>query len=70
VAFGRMADAAGQLKKGDRVELRGQLRTREFVKSADSSKQRITEVRVTSLKKLEPAAAKQQPVAEQAMLTA
>jgi single-strand DNA-binding protein len=61
VAFGRVASAASQLKKGDRVELRGQLRSREFAKSPDSPKQRITEVRITSLRNLGPAA-KRQPV--------
>jgi single-strand DNA-binding protein len=67
VVFGKIVERAAQLKKGDRVEVHGRLSTREFLK--DSAKQRITEVRLTALKKLEPAAQQQlavPPAAEQA----
>ena len=58
VVFGRLKEFAATLKKGDHVQIQGQLRTREYDKPADSTKkasikQRITEIRVTSILKLD-----------------
>ena len=58
VVFGRLNDFAATLKKGDHVQIQGQLRTREYEKPAEgknkaSIKQRITEIRVTSILKLD-----------------
>jgi single-strand DNA-binding protein len=58
VVFGRLKDFAATLKKGDHVQIQGQLRTREYDKPAEgkkkeSIKQRITEIRVTSILKLD-----------------
>jgi single-strand DNA-binding protein len=53
VVFGRLALAAAVLKKGDYVHVQGQLQTREYNGGKDSEKQRITEVRVSSVLKVE-----------------
>jgi single-strand DNA-binding protein len=58
VVFGRLTDLAGTLKKGDHVQIQGQLRTREYEKTAEgmkksATKQRVTEIRVTSILKLD-----------------
>lgn len=58
VVFGRLTDLAGTLKKGDHVQIQGQLRTREYEKTAEdkkksAAKQRVTEIRVTSILKLD-----------------
>lgn len=58
VVFGRLKEFAATLKKGDHIQIQGQLRTREYDKPADgkkkaSIKQRITEIRVTSILKLD-----------------
>lgn len=58
VVFGRLAEFAATLKKGDHVQIHGQLRTREYDKPAEgkkkaATKQRVTEIRVTSIFKLE-----------------
>ena len=60
VVFGRLAAGAGTLKKGDHVHVQGQLQTREYEKnngSNDSAKQRVTEIRVSSVFKVERLAA-------------
>ena len=62
VVFGRLTAFASTLKKGDHVQIQGQLRTREYVK--DESKKTVTEIRATSILKLDrshkqPAAADQ-----------
>jgi single-strand DNA-binding protein len=51
VAFGRLADLAGSLRKGDHIQVQGQLRTREYVK--DDTKKTVTEIRVRSILKLD-----------------
>jgi single-strand DNA-binding protein len=51
VVFGRLNAVAGALKKGDHVQIQGQLRTREYAKNAD--KKAVTEIRVTSILKLD-----------------
>jgi single-strand DNA-binding protein len=53
VVFGRLAQAAAALKKGDYVNVQGQIQTREYNGGKDSEKHRITEVRVASLLKVE-----------------
>ena len=53
VVFGRLAQAAALLKKGDHVHIQGQLQTREYNGGKDSEKQRITEIRVSSVFKVE-----------------
>ena len=59
VAFGRqLSDFAASLKKGDYVQIQGQLRSREYEKPAVSKKdapvtQRVTEIRVSSIVKLD-----------------
>jgi single-strand DNA-binding protein len=51
VVFGPLTTFAATLKKGDHVQIQGQLRTREYVK--DEVKKTVTEVRGTSIVKLE-----------------
>lgn len=51
VVFGRLTAIASALKKGDHVQIQGQLRTREYVK--DAGKKSVTEIRVTSIVKLD-----------------
>ena len=51
VVFGRLTAFAATLKKGDHVQIQGQLRTREYVK--DEAKKTVPEIRVTSILKLE-----------------
>jgi single-strand DNA-binding protein len=56
VVFGRLTTLAATLKKGDHVQIQGQLRTREFEKPADKTgtgKHRVTEIHVTSILKLD-----------------
>jgi len=64
VVFGRLTTLAATLKKGDHVQIQGQLRTREYVK--DEAKKAVTEIRVTSILKLDrshkqPATAQGEP---------
>ena len=51
VVFGRLTAFAATLKKGDHVQIQGQLRTREYVK--DDAKKTVPEIRVTSILKLD-----------------
>jgi single-strand DNA-binding protein len=51
VVFGRLTALAATLKKGDHVQIQGQLRTREYVK--EEAKKTVTEIRVTSILKLD-----------------
>lgn len=51
VVFGRLTAFASSLKRGDHVQIQGQLRTREYVK--DEVKKTVTEIRVTSILKLD-----------------
>ena len=51
VVFGRLADLASSLRKGDHVQVQGQLRTREYAK--DATKKTVTEIRVRSILKLD-----------------
>ena len=49
--FGRLTALASALKKGDHVQIQGQLRTRQYAK--DAGKKSVTEIRVTSILKLD-----------------
>lgn len=58
VVFGRLSEFAATLKKGNHVQIQGHLRTREYQKPADNQNQstilqRVTEIRVTSILKLD-----------------
>jgi single-strand DNA-binding protein len=53
VGIGRLAQPASALKKGDHVHIQGQLQTREYSTGQTAEKQRITEVRVSALFKVE-----------------
>ena len=60
VVFGRLTELAAELKKGDHVQIQGELRTREYEKPSEGkneapAKQRVTEIRVTSILKLDRA---------------
>jgi single-strand DNA-binding protein len=61
VVFGRLTALAATLKKGDHVQIQGQLRTREYLK--DEAKKTVTEIRVTSILKLDQS--HKQPAAAQ-----
>ncbi len=54
VAFGRLADTTAALKKGNHVHVQGQLQTREYTGAKTPDKHRITEIRVSSVLKVEP----------------
>ena len=53
VVFGRLTALAATLVKGDHVQVQGQLRTREYQNDSETAKQRVTEIRVTSILKLD-----------------
>jgi single-strand DNA-binding protein len=53
VVFGRFAQAAAVLEKGDYVHVQGHLQTREYNSGKDPEKQRVTEIRVSSVLKAE-----------------
>lgn len=58
IVFGPLTQLASELIKGDHVQIQGQLQTREYEKPAEgkkkaAAKQRVTEIRVTSIVKLD-----------------
>jgi single-strand DNA-binding protein len=58
IAFGKLAEMAGTLLKGDHVQIQGHLQTREYQKPAEgkkktADKQRSTQIRVVSILKIE-----------------
>ncbi len=57
VVFGPLTELASTLKKGDHVQIQGQLRTREYENTPEGGKagikRRVTEIRVTSILKLD-----------------
>ena len=55
VVFGKLSDFAGTLKKGAHIQVEGELRSREYDSKKTDSKQRIWEVRVDSILKLDRA---------------
>jgi single-strand DNA-binding protein len=63
VVFGKLSEFAGTLKKGAHLQVEGELRSREYDSKKTDSKQRIWEVKVDSILKLdraEKAAAEEQ----------
>ena len=55
VVFGKLSEFAGTLKKGAHIQVEGELRSREYDSKKTDSKQRIWEVRVDSILKLDRA---------------
>jgi single-strand DNA-binding protein len=55
VVFGMLAEFASTLKKGAHIQVEGELRSREFTSKKTDSKQRIWEIRVASILKLDRA---------------
>jgi single-strand DNA-binding protein len=55
VAFGKLAEFAGTLTKGAHVQIEGELRSREYASKKTDSKQRIWEIRIDSILKLDRA---------------
>jgi single-strand DNA-binding protein len=55
VVFGKLAEFAKTLTKGAHVQVEGELRSREYDSKKTDSKQRIWEIRVTSILKLDRA---------------
>ena len=53
VVFGKLAEFAGTLTKGAHVQVEGELRSREYDSKKAESKQRIWEIRVDSILKLD-----------------
>jgi single-strand DNA-binding protein len=55
IVFGKLAEFAGTLTKGAHVQIEGELRSRECASKKTDSKQRIWEIRVDSILKLDRA---------------
>ena len=55
VVFGKLSDFAKTLTKGAHVQLEGELRSREYESKKTNSKQRVWEIRVSSILKLDRA---------------
>ena len=55
VVFGKLAEFAGTLTKGAHVQIEGELRSREYASKKTDSKQRVWEIRVDSILKLDRA---------------
>jgi single-strand DNA-binding protein len=55
VVFGKLAEFAGTLTKGAHVQIEGALRSRDYASKKTDSKQRIWEIRVDSILKLDRA---------------
>jgi single-strand DNA-binding protein len=55
VVFGKLAEFAKTLKKGAHIQLEGELRSREYTSKKDNSTQRVWEIRVNSILKLDRA---------------
>ena len=55
VVFGKLSEFAGTLKKGAHIQVEGELRSREFESKKTDSKQRIWEIKVDSILKLDRA---------------
>ena len=55
VVFGKLSEFAGTLKKGAHVQVEGELRSREYESKKTDSKQRICEIKVDSILKLDRA---------------
>ena len=55
VVFGKLSEFAKTLTKGSHVQLEGELRSREYESKKTNSKQRVWEIRVSSILKLDRA---------------
>ena len=55
VVFGKLSEFAGALKKGAHIQVEGELRSREYDSKKTDSKQRIWEIKVDSILKLDRA---------------
>ena len=55
VVFGKLSEFAGTLKKGAHIQVEGALRSREYDSKKTDSKQRIWEIKVDSILKLDRA---------------
>ena len=55
VVFGKLSEFAGTLKKAAHIQVEGELRSREFDSKKTDSKQRIWEIKVDSILKLDRA---------------
>ena len=53
VVFGKLSEFAGTLKKGAHIQVEGELRSREYDSKKTDSKQRIWEIKVDSILKLD-----------------
>ena len=55
VVFGKLSEFAATLTKGAHIQIEGELRSREYVSKKTDAKQRIWEIRVDSILKLDRA---------------
>ena len=55
VVFGKLSEFAGTLKKGAHIQVEGELRSREYDSKKTDSKQRIWEIKVDAILKLDRA---------------
>jgi single-strand DNA-binding protein len=55
VVFGKLSEFAGTLKKGAHIQVEGELRSREYDSKKTDSKQRIWEIKLDSILKLDRA---------------
>ena len=55
VAFGKLAEFAKTLTKGAHIQVEGELRSREYNSKMTDAKERVWEIRVTSILKLDRA---------------
>ena len=55
IVFGKLSEFAGTLKKGAHIQVEGELRSREYDSKKTGSKQRIWEIKVDSILKLDRA---------------
>ena len=55
VVFGKLSEFAGTMKKGAHIQVEGELRSREYDSKKTDSKQRIWEIKVDSILKLDRA---------------
>ena len=55
VVFGKLSEFAGALTKGAHIQVEGELRSREYDSKKTNSRQRVWEIRVNSILKLERA---------------
>ena len=55
VVFGKLGEFAATLKKGAHIQVEGELRSREYESKKTDTKQRVWEIRVASILKLDRA---------------